>query len=58
MPIRHTCRACVHAIRTHLAFNMKGSMPDGEGDAMQKRLGFLPQRRFGLVKIVVRLILP
>jgi len=53
MPRRHA-----RTSRTHLALYMKGSVPDGKSDAMQKRLRFLPQWRFGFVKIVVRRILP
>lgn len=42
---------------THLAFYMEGSVPDSKRDAVQKRLRFLPQWRFGVVEIVVRSIL-
>lgn len=43
--------------QTHLALYVEGSVPDGEGDAMQERLRLLPQRRF-VLKIVVHGVLP
>lgn len=36
---------------------MEGSVPDGKGDAMQKRLRLFPHRR-SVLKVVVRRILP
>lgn len=55
-----TYRACkrTRAILTHLTLDMEGSVPNSEGDAMQQRLRFLPQRRFNVRQVIVRGVLP
>lgn len=51
----HTLRTRV--IRTHLALDMEGSVPNSEGDAVQKCLRLFSQWGFDVLKVIVGVIL-